>query len=236
MLNIFRNYFLQLVDKSARQNEANILSFVEDTPDQVGIDLGCDDGEWTMKIATKAKALQMYGIEIVHDRARIATEKGIKVTEGDLNNVLDYPDNFFDFVHSNQVIEHLKDTDKFVSEIFRILKPGGYAIFSTENLASTHNIFALLFGYQPFSMTNFSIKGNIGNPLALWNNETSTKSMELSSWQHNRLFSIRGLQDLLSKHGFVVEGTKTAGYYPLAGFISNIDPTHGHWLTVKVRK
>jgi hypothetical protein len=90
-----------------------------------------------------------------------------------------------------------------------------------------------MLGFQPFSMTNFSSKGTIGNPLALWNDKPIDRC---TSWQHNRLFSIKGLQDLLKKHGFIIEGVKTAGYYPLCGFISNIDSIHGHWLTIKARK
>lgn len=71
----------------------------------------------------------------------------------------------------NPVIEHLFDTDNFVSESFRILKPGGYTIVSTVNLASWHNIFALILGYQPFDFANISIKGTIGNPFSLWKDE-----------------------------------------------------------------
>lgn len=37
-------------------------------------------------------------------------------------------DNQFDFVVSNQVIEHVFDFDHFISETSRIIRPGGYAI------------------------------------------------------------------------------------------------------------
>lgn len=73
-----------------------------------------------------------------------------------------------DVVFSNQVIEHLYETDKFISEIYRILKPGGYAVISTENLSSWHNIFALILGWQPFSLSNISsLRSSIGNPFGL---------------------------------------------------------------------
>jgi len=42
-------------------------------------------------------------------------------------------DNTYDFLVNFQVIEHIQDDDKYVSEIYRVLKPGGKAIFTTPN-------------------------------------------------------------------------------------------------------
>lgn len=42
-------------------------------------------------------------------------------------------DNFFDFVVSFQVIEHIKDDDFFIREIYRVLKPNGKLILTTPN-------------------------------------------------------------------------------------------------------
>jgi ubiquinone/menaquinone biosynthesis C-methylase UbiE len=43
------------------------------------------------------------------------------------------PDNTFDFVVSFQVIEHIKNDKLFVSEIHRVLKPGGKFLCTTPN-------------------------------------------------------------------------------------------------------
>ena len=43
-------------------------------------------------------------------------------------------DNSFDYVVSFQVIEHIVDDHKFLSEIYRILKPGGEVIITTPNI------------------------------------------------------------------------------------------------------
>ncbi len=45
----------------------------------------------------------------------------------------DIPDQSYDSCISFQVIEHLKDDITFISEIYRILKPGGIAIITTPN-------------------------------------------------------------------------------------------------------
>jgi ubiquinone/menaquinone biosynthesis C-methylase UbiE len=49
----------------------------------------------------------------------------------------DLADNTFDTVVSLQVIEHIEDDHAFVSEIYRVLKPGGKAIIATPNIKLT---------------------------------------------------------------------------------------------------
>src|SRR5262245_46505065 len=118
------------------------------------VDLGCDDGERTLRFAAAARAADVHGVELRGAAAEAARDRGIEVTEADLNEALPFDDASFDVVVSNQVLEHLPDTDVFVSEIVRILRPGGLAAVSTENLASWHNVAALVLGWQPFSLGN----------------------------------------------------------------------------------
>ena len=47
-----------------------------------------------------------------------------------------YEDGFFDFVFSKSVLEHVMNTDNFVSESLRILKQGGVAVFMTPDWRS----------------------------------------------------------------------------------------------------
>jgi len=222
-------------NSAARLNEKNILSLLEKNANARLVDLGCDDGKWTIQIAKTIGSSKIYGIEIVNQRIEQAKKRGIKVKKADLNMKLPFGGDSFDVVHANQVIEHLYDTDNFVSEIYRILKPGGYAIISTENLSSWHNIFALIFGWQPFSMTNFTSKGSIGNPFSLWRGRKSI-APQLDSWQHMRLFAYRGLKELFEQHSFSMEKIITAGYYPLPASFAAIDTRHGHFISIKVRK
>lgn len=230
-----RNYLLALVERSARQNKSNILSLLEVNRQAKLLDLGCDDGKWTRQLGNKIETSDIYGVEVVDRQIAKAKANGIQVVKSDINTVLPFENNYFDVIHANQVIEHLHNTDHFASEIYRMLKPGGYALISTENLSSWHNVFALICGFQPFSMTNYSGKGSIGNPFALWKDIQSDVSNYIS-WQHNRLFSYYGLKDLFQKHGFTVQRMKTAGYYPLWGVLANIDPIHGHWIVIKAKK
>jgi SAM-dependent methyltransferase len=46
---------------------------------------------------------------------------------------LDFPSDSFDCVVSFQVIEHIKSDEAFVTEVFRVLRPGGRFIVTTPN-------------------------------------------------------------------------------------------------------
>ena len=54
---------------------------------------------------------------------------------------LEFSDNTFDYIICNHVMEHIPDDKKAISEMFRVLKPGGKAIITTpidETLKSTN--------------------------------------------------------------------------------------------------
>lgn len=195
------------------------------------LDLGCDAGGRTTWLAERLGIPHVHGVEIDADRANLARAKGVDVVAADLSEQLPFDDEMFDLVMSNQVIEHVPDTDNFVSEAYRVLRPGGCALISTENLSAWHNVGSLLFGWQPFSLTNISeVSKGIGNPLGIHRGERGERR------GHLRVMAPRGLRELFEIHGFRVEAIVGAGYFPLPRHLARVDPRHAAFLTVKARR
>lgn len=234
MIGPLRRLSIRAFSHAMEHNLRNIELALEPENSADFLDLGCDDGERTMRLAGVAGARTAHGIELIPERAAQARERGVRAVVADLAEPLPFEEESFDVVVSNQVIEHLVSPDRFLDEIHRVLRPGGYAVTSTENLSSWHNIAATILGWQPFSLTNVSVsKSGLGNPLAVHRGfESSTPG----SWCHLVVFSYRGLKEIFESHGFEVEAVHGAGYYPLPSAAARFDPRHAAFLTVKARK
>jgi ubiquinone/menaquinone biosynthesis C-methylase UbiE len=85
-------------------------------------------------------------MELSPGAIKIAKSKGLNVIKGNVYKI-PFKDNIFDLVHMSEVIEHLLDTDKALSEIHRVLKPNGKLIITTPNFTSFRDRILVLFGY-----------------------------------------------------------------------------------------
>lgn len=214
-------------------NRLNILELIEPAPGERLLDLGCDDGAWSVRLRNGCDSLRLYGLDVSTDRLALANRAGIHPVAADLSRGLPFPSNSFDIVHANQVIEHLPDLDGFVSEIHRVLRPGGRTIISTENLASWCNVGSLVLGWQPFSATNVSTERlGLGNPFAI----NRGHKPERASWLHVHVLAYRALVELLENHGLRVERVLGAGYFPFPARLGRLDPRHAHFLAIRARK
>jgi 2-polyprenyl-3-methyl-5-hydroxy-6-metoxy-1,4-benzoquinol methylase len=221
------NVFFSLLDVGYRENQRVFLSLLDNNPKAVILDIGCNDGEFTVKIANRIGANNVYGIEIDRAKVDLSSKKEIKVAICDLNGKLPFDNDSFDIITANQVIEHLYSPSNAFKEVYRLLKKGGYAVFSTLNLCSWHNIFFMIFGMQPLGMHLCEIQ--IGN--IFYGGETHG---------HIRLFSLKALKDMAWYYGFRVKQTMGSGYYPfplpISRVLSHLDRTHPVYITIKMYK
>ena len=120
------------------------------------LDVGCWDGEFSRRCATALRAKRILGIEVYEGPAQEAERRGLEVARIDLEaERFPWPDASVDVVVCNQVLEHLKNIWLPMTEIHRVLRPGGHAILSVPNLASLHNRVLLGLGRQPTSIVVF---------------------------------------------------------------------------------
>jgi len=236
-----KRYFWKMRLAAEADYRAQVVSLLDPQPRAAYLDCGCNDGAATAALARRLGTAKVSGVEIVEAAAAAAAARGIEVKKADLTSPIPWPDGSFDVITALEVIEHLPRPDHLGREIFRLLKPGGYAVVATENLASWHNIFALLFGWQPFSLAQFSEKkAALGNPFGLDRGESWNPALSCPWFRHCLVLSYRGLKEFFEAHGFVVERILGAGYYPLppslASWVSAADARHSAFLTIRARK
>lgn len=234
MLRPVRNIYISARQSASDMNRVNIAALVgaqaSAEREKRLLDLGCDDGVWTAELARVLRAKSAYGVEIVAEAAATARRRGIRVSVADLNTALPFRSASFDLIHANQVIEHVSDIDIFVSEIRRLLRPGGAAVVSTENGSSWHNIFAAIMGWQVFSLTNVSGKvAGLGNPFAVHRGSAAFSP----TWRHKTIMNYLGLIELFRVHGFREIEMKGAGYFPLPAGFGRLDVRHAAFLALK---
>ena len=231
-----KDYFQNLYLSAERLNTANIVQALTITgPHANFLDVGCWDGNNTEIWAKAAKAKAVFGIEPVRAAGQKAVKKNIKVlfVKADrerwpLNN------SSMDCIVTNQVVEHLSDIDFFLKESSRVLKKNGYLVVSTNNLSSWHNIFALLFGWAPFDLSNASeIKSGLGNPLAIHRYKDNQWG---KSWTHKCIYTSKWFSDWCLLYGLKLHSQYGSGYYPLPAGVGNMNKTHCALMTLVFQK
>lgn len=76
----------------------------------------------------------------------------------DIQEMTSIRSNTFDTVYSSQVLEHVLDPYKALTEIFRVLVPGGYAIISVPLLNGLHEEPHDYYRYTPYGINHLMEK------------------------------------------------------------------------------
>ena len=82
------------------------------------------------------RGARVHGIDISSEAIHIArrtavaneVEERVRFTVGSAYE-LDSPDNYFDVIAGQAILHHVADKSRVASELYRVLKPGGKAVF-----------------------------------------------------------------------------------------------------------
>ena len=101
--------------------EDDVLAGLIDINSRV-LDVGCGDGSLLLHLK-KNKRVDGRGIEIDQKRVQESVAKGLAVIEGDAEkDLINYPDNSFDFAILNQSLQQFYDPRVVLNELLRIAK------------------------------------------------------------------------------------------------------------------
>ncbi|MGQ0604172.1 MAG: class I SAM-dependent methyltransferase [Anaerolineales bacterium] len=119
------------------------------------LDNGCGLGAYIVKL--RQFTPQVYGLEYEFDRATEAVRRlDVACVVCAASERLPYPDDTFNAILSNEVIEHVQDDRAAVAEMARVLRPGGRLLIFCPNRwhpVETHGIYwrgRYIFGNIPF--------------------------------------------------------------------------------------
>jgi 2-polyprenyl-3-methyl-5-hydroxy-6-metoxy-1,4-benzoquinol methylase len=125
-----------------KSERGEMLSFLPESSKKI-LDIGCGAGIFGSQLIANDR--EIWGIEPDSNSALLASEKLFKVLTGKIEDILsDLPDNYFDAIFFNDVLEHLIDPWNIIQKIKAKLTENGKLICSIPNVRYIRNLGHLL--------------------------------------------------------------------------------------------
>ena len=106
------------------------------------LEVGCGEGNFRINLSQEN---EYWGVEPIEASARKASKKLDKVLIGTFNEMFDQiPDDYFDLVICNDVIEHMTDHEEFFQSIKKKIKKEGCLVASIPNVRYILNLIELI--------------------------------------------------------------------------------------------
>lgn len=114
------------------------------------VDFGCGQGAILEELKKLNPDAQYMGLDVSESalekaRERLPNVEFHLITDGEK---LSLADASVDFIFSSEVIEHIYDTENALSEIARVLKPGGQVLLTTPYHGLLKNLVIVLTGFD----------------------------------------------------------------------------------------
>lgn len=170
------------------------LTIIEKSRSRDVLEIGFEDPRLSKLLADRCNYV---GIDISEMSVKAAVSLGLRALALDVSQEeIPFDDGSFDLVYCSEVMEHLLNPDFALTQIKRVLRPGGRLLITTPNLASWYNRIIMLFGIQPIH-TEVSTLRILGRKFRVLGQGSRPVG-------HIRPFTLHGLLDFLSLHGLRV--------------------------------
>ena len=136
-----------------------MLNYLPKTAKKI-LEVGCGNGCFA-EVVKKSNNAEVWGIELMEAEAEIASKVLDKVLSGECEkHIDDLPDNYFDAIYFNDVLEHLVDPYTVLKKLKSKLSPNGIVISSIPNVRY-HNTFLRLlikkdWKYEDYGVMDFT--------------------------------------------------------------------------------
>lgn len=215
------------LNRSKTKVQKFYLQAISDLPTPKILDIGCYIGADLFMLPKPNKNARYWGVDVSHDAIasakKLAEKRGetdIKFETVDANRPLPFPDNYFDVVLALELIEHLHDPQKFLTEIKRVLKPNATLIISTPNEDRITNILIRFLpgpikqAYTAARLQDFSRHGkNFHLNPQIWDRDAHISLYGYKRWQ--KIFSDSGFAIDAVDGSSIYGGTRIIGDHPV---------------------
>lgn len=165
------------------------------------LDVGCYDGQFIGRVLPGVRAT---GVDVSAMALELARRTGLRVVRAQVETSLPFRDAVFATVVAAEVIEHVFDTQAFVDELARVVRPGGWVAITTPNLVALSGRAQLLLGRSPRNVEFDASAGTSGHIryftfATLENLQRRAGLRPLGRWTNVAHFSVLGSSELVGR-------------------------------------
>jgi len=186
------------------------------------LDLGCYYGFLGQLFLKNGN--EVWGVDIAKEALKKAAALGLKTKYADVEKEIPFDSESFDVVVAAEIIEHLKDTDRFLEEIHRVLRPNGFLVLTTSNFLSLGRRLFYLLGKNAYHEASYTFPPHPAGHLRYF-----SKDLLLSFLKYHQF-------EIVSFTSDVVNFTSDPNSSRHSTFLAKLFPTLGRSLIVKARK